>query len=160
MNQRPLGFPTVGTSKWKRQRCLEFRARFLCPLLVCTGLLVVSGCASGDNRVAVEGTVMVDGKPMGMGSLALIPLEEKARTSGEAIANGKFSIPAKRGPTPGKEYRVEVHWGKPTGRKTREGPRIDEEYAEGLPDKYHKASTLTAKFTPGTNRLDLDLQSK
>ena len=92
--------------------------------------------------------------------MALIPLEEKARTSGEAIANGKFSIPAQRGPSPGKEYKVEVHWGKPTGRKTREGPRIDEEYAEGLPDKYHKDSKMTKKFTPGTNRWDLDLQSK
>src|SRR5438128_2068310 len=95
MNQRSLGFPTGGTSKRQRQRCLEFRARFLCPLLVCTGLLVVSGCGGGDDdRVAVEGTVTVDGQPMGMGSLALIPKEEKARTSGEAITNGKFSIPA------------------------------------------------------------------
>jgi len=130
-------------------------------LLVWTGLLVVSGCAGGDDRVLVEGTVMVDGKPMeGQGSLALIPLEEHARTSGDVISNGKFSIPAKRGPTPGKEYRVEVHWGKPTGRKTREGPRVDEEYAEGLPNKYHKDSTLKAKFTRGTNRLDLDLKTK
>src|SRR5262249_50211170 len=130
------------------------------PLLVWTGLLAFSGCAGGDDRVAVEGTVMVDGKPMGTGSLALIPLEDKARTSGEGIADGKFSIPAQRGPSPDKEYRVEVHWGKPTGKNIREGPRVDPEYAEGLPDKYHKASTLTARFKSGTNRLDLDLKTK
>src|SRR5262245_52996268 len=163
MNRRSLQLTNFCPRKRQRQRCLELLARFLYPLLFLTGFLLVSGCGTSDGRVAVDGTVKVDGKLMdGAGIVSLVPKEDDARTAGGEIKEGKFSIPAKQGPTPGKQYRVEVYWGKPTGRKTvdPESKLVTEEFKEGLPAKYNKASTLTAEFTRGTNRLDLDLKSK
>jgi acetyl esterase/lipase len=72
-----------------------------------------SGFLTGAPRVALRGSVTLDGAPLPRGSVILTPLQGEASPAvvayvfGTSEAPGHFLIPAERGPTPGR-YRVEV----------------------------------------------------
>ncbi len=91
-----------------------------CCLFVLTGIVCVAtacvGCSKGDGRVAISGTVTVDGKPLESAAITFQPVDiHSARGSGGAILHGKFTLPAHQGLTPG-EYAVKVLLSEPTGR--------------------------------------------
>lgn len=69
-----------------------------------------SGFLADGTRVPVEGTVMVNGKPLGHGWLTLHPQDERQPIVAAYVGkkDGKFVIDAKHGPYPGR-YRVEAH---------------------------------------------------
>ena len=75
------------------------------------GIIVVlamfSGCGSSDGRVAVAGSVTLDGQPLDNGVITFIPQEKKVGSAGAAIESGKYQVPAKRGLLPGK-YLVAI----------------------------------------------------
>lgn len=90
-------------------RALGDRVRILTILLMLVIAVVLPGCSrpSSGNRVGVAGTVTRGGTPLGKASITFIP--EKGATgvgSGGAIQDGKYSIPAESGPTPGIKYEV------------------------------------------------------
>jgi hypothetical protein len=120
------------------------------------GAAGVSGCSP--RRVDVTGTVRYAGKPLPLGSIAFLPTSETGFKCGGRIENGVYKIEHRFGPAPG-PHRVEVRWVKPTGKKYKN--EFGEEFdvmTEGLPDKYHVNSTLTATVKPGANVIDFDLE--
>lgn len=70
-------------------------------------LLFLFGCAGGDPRVAVSGTVTLKGAPLKAGSITFEPAEGTDSRGGAGITDGKFEIPKTHGLKPGK-YLVRV----------------------------------------------------
>jgi hypothetical protein len=116
----------------------------------------LAGCG-GTGQAEVEGTVLHDGQPIPGGSIAFLPADQ-GRAAGGTILDGRYHIPAKFGPAPGR-YRVEIRWAKPTGRQYRSetGHTLDVT-EEGLPQKYNDKSELTADLKSGKNTVNFDLK--
>jgi hypothetical protein len=114
------------------------------------------GCSSG--QTSVEGDVTYDGQPVAVGRILFLPNDAKAVKRGGRFENGHYQLVPPEGPPPG-THKVEIHWLKPTG-KTRRNEFNEEQpvLEEGLPDKYHKATTLTAVLKPGKNVVDFRLE--
>ena len=74
------------------------------------GWLQRNGMLTDAKRVAVSGTVTLDGKPLYWGSVTFMPLDESLPPAFVQFArsSGKFKIDEKHGPCPGK-YRVVVY---------------------------------------------------
>jgi hypothetical protein len=116
----------------------------------------VIGC--GTRQASVEGDVTYDGQPIEIGRILFEPEDAKAVKRGGRFEKGHYKLEPPEGPPPG-NHRVQIHWLKPNGQayKNEFGetlPRLD----EGLPDKYHKESTLTATIKPGKNVVDFHLE--
>ena len=125
-------------------------------VLLC-GAMLVPGCSS-DKRVGVEGTIKYDGEPIGVGTITFLPAAQPGITCGGRIENGRYKIEPEFGPMPG-QHHVEIRWAKPTGKKYHN--EFKEEFdvtREGLPDKYHANSILTATIKPGSNTINFDLE--
>jgi hypothetical protein len=126
---------------------------------VLAAVVLAGAMASGCNRpTTVEGDVTYDGQPIGIGRILFLPEDANGVKRGGRFENGHYKLEAPEGPPPGK-HRVEINWLKPTGQTYRnefndELPRLE----EGLPDKYHKASILTATVKPGHNVIDFRLE--
>jgi hypothetical protein len=130
---------------------------------LCLAVLTGCGGAKVPPRVALEGTVTLDGKPLADGNIRLLPAADTdGGMIGAKIADGRFAFPAERGASPGK-YRVEIGASRPTGRKVPD-PRREEpvdEFVQYLPDRYNSQSTLTAEVTAtGPNRFEFALSSR
>jgi len=127
--------------------------------------VLIAGCGSreytGERRFPLSGKVSVDGQPMEFGVISFLPEGEGGRVSGGPIKNGTYAVDEARGATAGK-YRVEIRWNKPTGRRVKDayGEEIMDEYKEGLPDKYHTKSELTAEVSSKQTMFDFELKSK
>jgi hypothetical protein len=134
---------------------------FVAALFVST--LLIGGC-SGDPsavvdtlpRVAVSGTVTLDGSPMPRGKIQFDPATgvEGVTAAGE-ISDGKFSIGRSLGPVPGK-YRVRIS-SRPVG-KIKEGDMPGGSLKlepETVSAKYNAKTTLEADVTAdGSNSFD------
>ncbi len=135
---------------------------------ILAALALLAGCAGGDERVAVKGTVKLNGAPVTAGVIHLVPADEteKLTRAGGTITDGAFDIPAEVGPNRGR-YKVYLSWPKPTGKKLKNPDPVEaargvpwvEETQELMPKRYAKDGTLTAEFTRGVNPLDFDLKS-
>jgi hypothetical protein len=126
-------------------------------ICVLAATAAAAGC-SDNKRVAVEGSITYDGKPIPMGTITFLPLFEGGIKAGDQIANGHYKLEAPLGLFPG-PHKVEIRWAKPTGKKYKN--EFGEEHdrtAEGLPDKYHANTTLTADIKPRGNTLDFNLE--
>jgi hypothetical protein len=132
----------------------QMRLFFTFVLVLAAGMM---GC-SGDGRVGVEGKVSYGGEPIGVGTITFVPTGGEGVKSGGLIENGAYHVDAKTGPSPG-PHRVEIRWAKGTGKKSRNefGEEI-EARQEGLPEKYHAKSTLTAEINAGRNVIDFALE--
>ena len=65
-------------------------------------LLALVGCSS-DGRMAVSGTVTLDGKPLESGAITFLPAPgSEGHSAGGQITNGEFRLPADHGQKPGK----------------------------------------------------------
>lgn len=117
----------------------------------------VTGC-SADNRVGVEGKVTFGGEPLDVGTITFIPQGGAGVKSGGLIEAGVYKVEPNVGPSLG-AHRVEIRWAKPTGKKSKN--EFGEELVlrqEGLPDKFHAQSTLTAEIKAGNNVIDFALE--
>lgn len=85
------GHPAVG--KWQNR---------LHDWMKTSGLLVRA------ERLGVNGTVSVDGKPLAWGSIAFVPDDPSAPTGWAPVRGGDFVIPASRGACTGRN-RIEVY---------------------------------------------------
>ena len=123
-------------------------------------LLVLPGCAS---RAAVEGAVTFDGAPVDGGSITFLPSEsgsKRIQVSAD-IVNGKYNLPAGKGPTPG-SYRVQIIWNKKTGKQIDTpgdtGVKMDETVPV-IPAQFNTDSKLSAEIKSGANTVNFDLKS-
>ena len=123
-------------------------------LLAAAGVL---GCSS-DSRVGVTGMVTYLGEPVAVGTITFLPTAQNGIKSGGLIEKGAYKVEPQSGPQPG-PHRVEIRWAKPTGKKFKNefGEELDVRQ-EGLPDKYHANSTLTADIKAGANVIDFQLE--
>jgi hypothetical protein len=115
------------------------------------------GCSS-DSRVGVTGKVTYQGEPVTVGTITFLPTAENGTKCGGLIDQGAYQVEPQFGPQPG-PHRVEIRWAKSTGKKFKNefGEEI-EVRQEGLPDKYHANSTLTAEIKAGANVIDFQLE--
>ena len=134
------------------------------PALLAIGL---AGCA-GDSesagtvpRVAVSGTVTLDGKPLPQG---IIQFDPEAGDAGlnvvGNVVDGQFSLDKQKGPAPGK-YRVSISSRRPHEIKPGEAPGgMPKSEPEKVPAKYNTRTTLSKEITAdGPNELDFPLVS-
>jgi len=84
-------------------------------LLICLAIVgATGGCGESDplGRHAISGSVTLDGAPIEKGSIGFQPADKSITSGGDAIANGKYSIPRETGLPIGK-YRVTINAPKP-----------------------------------------------
>jgi hypothetical protein len=131
----------------------------------CLGLCaLLAGCSGpkykGDKRYPLSGEVTLDGQPVDLGSISVIPEGSKGGASGGVINEGKYDVPEEKGPTAG-TYRVQINWLKRTGRQLRdpESGEMYDERREALPEKFHTKSELTVEVPAPDNRHDFTLKS-
>jgi hypothetical protein len=134
-------------------------------LLVFLGVTCL-GCTkreyTGPQRFAISGKVTADGQLIQMGVIAFVPEDKTGRVSGGPIKEGAYAVDEPMGPTAGK-YRVQIHWNKPTGKKIKnpmDPDNLIDQMMEGLPDKYHAKSELTADVSAQQTTFDFDLKAK
>ena len=140
----------------------EWFCKSLCrsPALLLLAVLM-SGCGQDTGgRLGVSGTVRFQGAPLQTGTIEFASADAK-QLSGSTITDGKYSVPADKGLTPGK-YTVRISAAQdagaaPTGPP---GPESMTEQAKALiPPQYNVDSTLTAEVTEGgSNVFDFDLK--
>jgi hypothetical protein len=133
------------------------RARWLALL----GLFLVCGCSpQPGRRVAVAGTVLVDGQPLPEGSISFFPVAGIAGpTGGGVILNGKYEIPAEQGPVIGRQ-RVEIRGFRNSGRKIPDiwhpGELVDQKVG-ALGPEFNSQSILVRDINDTQNRIDFNL---
>lgn len=126
-------------------------------LLLTAGCLVAAGCGPADSRVAVEGSVTLDGRPLAEGQVIFVPNEKSLGAEGAAIAAGRFTIRVHPGP-----HRVEIVSMAREERPVPAGglPEQGITFRNLVPSRYNEKSTLTADVAPaGSSRLDFELTS-
>jgi hypothetical protein len=139
-------------------------------LLAGVALSATLGCGGtdGPDRVAVTGTVLLDGQPLSSGVIRFIPTGETHGPAAAAtITNGRYETTSEQGPVPG-THRVEIE---ATGYY---GFAIDDEAAyvaqveknggrfpaNPVPEIYNRRSTLTAEVAAsGQTPLDFALSA-
>lgn len=131
---------------------------------------LVVGCGGGGYdgppRVAVSGTVSLNGQPLPEGNIFFVGEDEKRQASG-VIANGEFSIPEETGPNVGTyQVRIVSYASSSEGGEASTGEvGADEtDELEGgseqlIPAEYNERTTLTAEISPGMEPLTFDLSS-
>jgi hypothetical protein len=125
-----------------------------------------TGCTkreyTGPERFPISGKVSADGDPIQMGVIAFVPEDKAGRVSGGPVKDGAYAVEEPMGPTAGK-YRVQIHWNKPTGKKIKnpmDPDNLIDQMMEGLPEKYHAKSELTAEVSTKQTTFDFDLKTK
>jgi hypothetical protein len=134
-------------------------------LSVSLAIALCLGCGKGDGltRSSVEGKVSLDGAPVEKGSIAFSPIGgTKGPSVGGSIENGRYSLPAAKGPVAGK-YRVELHAPKSTGKKIQapmspKGTMVDE-VTDAMPAQFNSKSTLEKEVKAGRNEIDFELST-
>lgn len=125
----------------------------------------VAGCDATDpnGRVAVEGEILVDGRPLKAGAIALEPLGDGTTTSvGARIRSGSFAISRDKGPMPG-VYRVRIYASSGVQAPPPKGAsdRVPRPMIERIPEDYNTRSNRTVAIEPGrTQRLRFEIATR
>jgi hypothetical protein len=131
-------------------------ARYL-GFFIAAALLLNAGCGGSDWGY-LEGTVRVNGQPVGPGTITFEPtVGDKAGAVASFGEDGKYEVRSagrKEGAAVG-EYRVAIYGGGNFGEEV-SGPRPPSK----IPPRYGDPATsdLTATIEPGTKTVDFDLQ--
>lgn len=134
----------------------------LCCALLCAFTL---GCSDGaPERVAIRGSVNVDGAPLPKGSIVFVPTSgtEGPRAAG-TIENGSYTIPKDQGPVVGK-MRVEIFAEQNLGFALDDAEDVVRNAVPNevippnpIPPEYNQESTLVRETLPGDNTLDFEI---
>jgi hypothetical protein len=108
------------------------------------------GCGAGDglNRRAVSGDVSLDGRPLARGVLLFDPISTEASTAvGARIRDGRFAIPRREGPVPGR-YAVRIYASSRIQAPPIAGssPLATRPMVDLIPERYNARSTLNAEI--------------
>jgi hypothetical protein len=144
----------------QQRRCTAANCAVAC-YLVTLCAVGLGGCRGETRqRMALEGTATVDGKPLNDGDIRLLSVNgADAMIVGGSITGGHFNIPAKEGAWPG-NYRVEIRAFRRSGRPAQQqSMRQIDDAVQFLPNRYNLQSELTAEVTAaGPNRFDFALR--
>src|SRR5262245_35026656 len=109
----------------QQQRPSGWRAEYLArgPLLrammICT-IAAFLGCSEKSSRLAIEGTVTLDGVALPEGKINFFPMPgTSSPTAGSSIKDGAFAVPANKGVRPGR-FRVEIRAIRTSGKKIKD----------------------------------------
>lgn len=126
-------------------------------------LALLSGCGVGvDGHFPVSGNVNLGGTPVPKGRVAFQPTSESGGSSASGdIVDGKYSIPAEKGLTPG-EYNVIFTIEEPTGKMIEYTDHSGEVYsyeetASYVPLDWGARSTQKVTIEPTRNKFDFDV---
>jgi hypothetical protein len=120
------------------------------------GLFVVAGCGKSDWGY-LEGTVLLNGKPIGPAVISLQPVDaQRAGGVGPVDEKGKYKVVSarkKEGAAVG-DYRVTVH------SKLSDFGFEQPAKKAAIPARYENPDTsgLTVKVEPGTKQFDIELK--
>lgn len=131
-------------------------------LLVTALPLLFTSCGGSSGRYPVQGAVSYGGEPIDQGSIVFLPVGGEAIKTGGPIKDGRYEIPAEKGPPPGK-HKVLLFWEKKTGETytDRDSGDVYDERKEGLPAEYQsESSPLEIEITAGENVHDFNLTAK
>lgn len=132
--------------------------------LVACACFWVAGCDSRPTRLPIEGRILVDGKPLGFGSITFVP-EGVGPKAVATVRDGQYQIESQRGPLAGSmvvEVRApQLPTDKPLPESTEKLIYDTVNSAETLPPRYNRNSELRASVTAdGPNQFDFELKSK
>jgi len=116
------------------------------------GGVFLAGCRPVENweRVAVNGTASLDGKPIALAALELAPSNGAAGpASGGEIRDGRFNIPVEKGPTTG-DYMATITIFRAPGKDLTGG---DAQSKSSSDDQF----TVPLKLVSGRNNVTLKL---
>ena len=89
--------PLQDTHRW-----LSFHDRSLVALTLAGLCLSLVGCGQdGPPRVAVSGTVMLDGEPLSSGMIHFVPTDQQGPLVAATVEDGYFELPEEVGPLAG-----------------------------------------------------------
>ena len=161
--KRQIPGPTQQVVDW-RQQGFAVPCTTIGPFLA-LGLLALLGCGPRSDRLAISGSVKLDGTPLDGGSIRFTSLSaEKKLASGAMVQNGEYNIPQEKGLTPG-TYHVEISAPDNAAppimvRATPGGPGIPTQ-PERIPPEYNVDSKQTIEVTAdGDNHFDFDIVSR
>lgn len=117
----------------------------------------MAGCT--DGRGSVNGTVSIDGKPVGSASVTFVKQGGELAREGAVVRDGSFHAVV----PPGK-YKLEVNGQKVVGkRKQKAFDGTDEEVElteEMFPERYNAKTDLLEDIRPGINTIKLELKGR
>lgn len=114
--------------------------------------LRMSGFLASTERASVQGSVTVDGKPMGIGAVIFVPEHELLPSSFALVIHGKFATGARGGPAVGRNRIMVYDLG-----GIEPQPTIVDARAVGVANG---ETTVEYAVQPGANALQLELTSK
>ena len=125
--------------------------------VLCLIVLAVSGC-SGSDWGYLSGTVLLNGQPVGPGSITLEPVNaDRAGAVASFGADGKYTVisAGRKEGAPAGEYRVTIHGGTGFGEET-VGPKPK----SSIPARYGNPNTsdLTVTIEPEEKVFDFNLK--
>lgn len=143
---------------------LKFLSSPVCALM--GGLLFFSGCGGSEDplgRIAVTGTVTLDGQPVSNGTIRFAPMEgaKHATVAGATIIDGLYKIAQEQGLPPG-TYKVVVSAPQSEGEA---GDPMAPGYKEPVvrelvPARYNTQTELTAEISSTDSKnVDFSLTS-
>ena len=133
-------------------------------VLPCCLLVPAAGCGRSSPARRVWGTVTYQGRPVEEGQIVFFPIEGTTGPStGAAIEQGRYDVPARTGPYAGGVYRVEIT---ALGPERTYSPNVSGEPPlitvrdPLIPPAFNRDSTLrvTIADRTGDNQHDFDLE--
>jgi hypothetical protein len=150
----------------RRLSCFLSKSNRIAVLSFFSPLLAVaffSGCGDPDGGMRVWGEVTYDSEPVAEGVILLTPeAGHAAPTAGGLIKNGRYDMPAMKGPRAGVTYRVSIEGLKKTGKKivSPQDPDGADEKNQFIPPEYNSRSMLkiTVSKQAPENQKDFSLE--
>jgi len=133
--------------------------------LFCIGFITGCGGETGPERAEVEGEVTFDGQPVELGTISFESQDAKGSSAGGTIKDGRYHIPADKGPTIGR-FKVKIVASRKTGRMipmgaglgAEKGAEVQDEVVYYIPREYNSATTLSVEIASGSNNHDFQLE--
>ena len=139
-----------------KSMCCKNLQKFYSTLIVFAVIVVIAGCSGGPVMTTVEGTVSVDGKPLGNGSITFEPADGQGRTAGATIEDGKYVAEVPPGQKKVRITGFEVTGQVPAYQGMPNSPMRDV-VKDVVPEKYNAKSQLelSVDTSPTTGNFDL-----
>ena len=133
---------------------MSIRTRIARISIIVALCLTLSGCG-GDGKLAVEGTVNWNGKPLEKGFVELSPVSGPGQIDGVEVLDGKFTVRTNPG-----EKRVSVIGKRVIGmtQPTERMPKPEPIYLQFIPAEFNNTSNLKTTVSDTDPKITLDLK--